>query len=581
VENDREFREIWAVDTEFYHEDGEKPIPICVVARELITGRLIRLWQDELGPYPPYPLDNDTLILAYAINAEFGVHHALGWGWPANVIDLYVEYRCLINGVPTLAALGSKLTRALEHYKVEGISALYKEEMIERIIASKGRYFSAQDRPDFLDYCQDDVDALARLWPRMCLDIRDLRHALHRGRYMWPVAQMECRGIPVDVPKLESTRLHWEDIRLAIIARMDDGYDVYEGDHFRMEQFEALLEREQIDCWPRSAEGVSIVEKDTFRTMARLFPRLENLRELRSTLRELNLNKLTVGSDGRARAPLFPFWAKTSRNQPSSTAYVFGPSKWTRSFIRPTPGCALVYDDYSQQEIHIAAKLSNDPELLKACVTGDVYLAMAKRFGFAPADATPETHDKERDLFKTVTLAILYGMTARSLAARTKLSLTEARELLTRLRLTYRRFWEFAEEVANIAGYYLEIETGGGWHFHTSTKTNARTIRNWPMQSAGAECLRAACILAESRGIKIIAPVHDALMAEGPAEHAEDLARALGQAMSDASWAVLDGYEIKTKSQIIHATGCFFDKRGLKMWTTVSDLVEQLERKHA
>ena len=51
-------REIWAVDTEFYPGPGlasggivGDPItPLCLVALELRSGRLIRLWQDQLGP---------------------------------------------------------------------------------------------------------------------------------------------------------------------------------------------------------------------------------------------------------------------------------------------------------------------------------------------------------------------------------------------------------------------------------------------------------------------------------------------------------------------------------------------------
>jgi len=47
------FREIWAVDTEFYAGpgkanggvDGDAPTPLCLVALELRSGRIVRLWQ--------------------------------------------------------------------------------------------------------------------------------------------------------------------------------------------------------------------------------------------------------------------------------------------------------------------------------------------------------------------------------------------------------------------------------------------------------------------------------------------------------------------------------------------------------
>jgi hypothetical protein len=376
-------------------------------------------------------------------------------------------------------------------------------------------------------------------------------------------------------------RDRWNDIRLALIAnaQRDHGLEIYTDGSFKEAAFEAWLKRLQIP-WPRLESGRLELKAKTFRDQARMFPQIEPVRELRSTLAELRLNRLHVGADGRVRCSLMPFASKTSRNQPSSAGFVFGPAKWIRFLIRPAPGRVLVHRDYSQQEIVIAAVLSGDRKLLDAAETGDAYMALAKEFGHAPADATAETHADVRKRFKIIALAINYGMAAPSLAAQTGLSLCEASELLTQVRLRYRRFWEFAERVANGAGLDLAIRTGFGWRMRTPPgRANPRTIRNFPMQATGAEILRAACILAENRGIQIIAPVHDALMAEGPAENAEDLSRALDQAMGDASQAVLQGYRLRTDVQVIHHTGRFFDARGEQMWARVNALLGQLERR--
>jgi hypothetical protein len=67
------FREIWVVDTEFYPGPGfanggvagDPVTPLCLVALEMRSGRLIRLWQGRLGPFPPYRLDNEALIVGY------------------------------------------------------------------------------------------------------------------------------------------------------------------------------------------------------------------------------------------------------------------------------------------------------------------------------------------------------------------------------------------------------------------------------------------------------------------------------------------------------------------------------------
>src|SRR5258707_9612762 len=134
------------------------------------------------------------------------------------------------------------------------------------------------------------------------------------------------------------------------------------------------------------------------------------MRELRSSLAELRLNDLAVGHDGRNRTILSAFRAKSGRNAPSNSKFIFGPSVWLRGLIKPPPGCAVAYIDWQQQEFGIAAALSGDVNMQKAYRSGDPYLAFAKLSGAVPADATKETHEAERDLYKACVLAVQYGM---------------------------------------------------------------------------------------------------------------------------------------------------------------------------
>ena len=96
------FRQVWAVDFEFIARPGERPEPVCLVARELRSGEMVRLWQDELRrPAPPFPVDKAALVVAYFASAELGCFKALGWPMPARILDLYAEYRVQTNGLPT------------------------------------------------------------------------------------------------------------------------------------------------------------------------------------------------------------------------------------------------------------------------------------------------------------------------------------------------------------------------------------------------------------------------------------------------------------------------------------------------
>jgi hypothetical protein len=72
------FREIVVADFEFTAQPGERPVPICLAAREMRSGRRFRVWCDEFGPDPPYATGPDVLFGAYYASAELGCYRALG-----------------------------------------------------------------------------------------------------------------------------------------------------------------------------------------------------------------------------------------------------------------------------------------------------------------------------------------------------------------------------------------------------------------------------------------------------------------------------------------------------------------------
>ena len=187
------FRRIWLFDFEFFVRSGERPVPVCLVALELRSGERIRLWYDELrrSKRPPYGIGPDDLFIAYFASAELGCHRALGWPMPVRIIDLFVEHRARFNGLRTPA--GNSFLGALAANGIEGMAALEKQEMRELIL--RGGPWDESERVAILDYCQADVDALARLLPAMVEHI-DLPRALLRGRYMAAVAAMEQQRRP-------------------------------------------------------------------------------------------------------------------------------------------------------------------------------------------------------------------------------------------------------------------------------------------------------------------------------------------------------------------------------------------------
>jgi DNA polymerase I len=589
---DLPFREIWVIDFEYNPGPGKADgggngdliTPLCLVAHEMRWRRTIRLWQDELGRFPPYRLDADALIMGYMISAEFGAHLALNWGEPARALDPYIEFRHYVNdGAAKAEDRGEgffSLAGALRYFCQDELDVTHKQDMRGRII--DGPLFTAQERQDILSYCEHDVGALARLVVHIIPTIRSLPHALFRAKYQWTMACQERRGVPIDRPMLSRITNRWNAMQTDLVAEMDRPfgcYEVVEGKaHWRKERFKTYVRRKRMS-WPINESGALDETDQTFREMAGRYPFIGPLRELRYSSSKLRLNDLFVGSDGRNRVLLGAFGSETARNQPSNSKYIFGPAKWLRFLITPPTGLALIHRDFCQQEIRIAAVMSGDAALLQACESSDVYLGIAKQLGFAPADATEDTHGPMRALFKTIVLGISYGLGVRSLAIRAGVSRAEAGEILARLRARFRTFEDFAASVLDHAGLRGEISTQYGWVMQCPPTINPRTVRNFPMQSTGAEILHATCILAERRGIEIVAPVHDALMVQCPLEEVEDVSNALDRCMRDASALVLRRYELPTDEQRILPGQRYFDKRGELMWTTVTNLLSKLEEK--
>ena len=567
------FREVWAADFEFVAPPGERPDVVCLVARELKSGRVIRLWRDQLGPVPPYATGPDTLLVAYYASAELGCHRALGWPTPARVLDLFTEFRARRNGLATVA--GSSLLGALTHFGLDNIGATEKEGMRELILT--GGPWSAQQQADLIAYCESDVLALERLLVAMLPGI-DLPRALLRGRYMAAAAAMEHSGVPIDTEMLALLRANWLHIQDQLIAAIDSQYGVFDSRTFKADRFGGWLAANNIP-WPRLESGRLDLDDDAFRQMARAYPAVAPLRELRSSLAELRLSDLAVGRDGRNRTILSAFRSRTGRNQPSNSRYIFGPAVWLRSLIKPPLGWAVAYIDWSQQEFGIAAALSGDAAMQAAYRSGDPYLAFAKQAGAVPADATRKTHEPTRELFKQCVLAVQYGMQAKSLALRIGQPPVVARDLLRAHREAYRKFWRWSDAVVDQAMLHGAIWTVFGWPLYAGEQPNPRSLRNFPMQGNGAELLRIACCLATERGIEVCAPVHDAVLIAAPLERIEADVAAMQAAMAEASAAVLGGFVLGTEAKTYPDR--YRDPRGEVMWTRVSDLVRQRERRTA
>jgi hypothetical protein len=573
------FEEVWTVDSEYSAAAGCRPDPICVVARELRSGREWRLWQDDLAAMetPPFRIDERALFVSYAAPAEFSVFHALGWPAPARVLDLFVEFRALTNGLSTPSGAG--LLGALVYHGLPAMDAAEKKSM--RDLAIRGGPFTTDEQKALLDYCAADVYPIEGLLVRMLPRI-DLPRALLRGRYAWAVAAMEHRGSPIDVPMFMHLRDRWSEIRAALVGEVDKRYGVFRGTSFSNDKFAAWLIANNIP-WPSLDSGQLELKDKVFRSMARAYPAVAELRELRSSLGMMRLfDDLAIGPDNRNRTAIMPFRARTGRNQPSNARFIFGPARWLRSLIKPEPGMAVAYVDYSQQEFGIAAALSGDEAMADAYRSGDPYLAFGKQAGAIPPEGTKATHSGQRALFKACVLAVQYGMGAVSLACRIGQPTDMSKQLLRLHRETYPRFWQWSQAAVDRALLLGRLETVFGWPIHVGASAdpmkgpNARSLANFPCQANGAEMLRLACCMLVEAGVGLCAPIHDAVLIETSAASIDAEVGRAREIMAEASRIVLGGFEIGTDATIVRYPDRYVDEAGEAFWNTVTRLAGPL-----
>ena len=563
---------IYLVDFEFHPaggREGNPPVPVCLVVREWLSGRTQRHWQDDLQQMTtaPFPTGDKAMCVAYYASAEMDCFHALGWPHPVHVLDLFTEFRCLTNGLRL--AHGSGLLGALLYYGLPSIGGEQKDAMRDMVLT--GGPWSDADQLAILDYCETDVVALAHLLTTLQHQI-DWPRALLRGRYMKAVSCIQTNGIPIDTEMLNLLQAQWGDIQDQLISDVDSDYGIYDGRTFKANRWEAYLVAQQI-AWPRLASGGLDMCDATFREMARAHLQVAPIRELRSALSEMRLANLHVGDDGRNRCLLSPFRSRTGRNQPSNSKFIFGPSVWLRGLIRPRPGWGLAYVDWSQQEFGIAAALSGDPAMMADYSSGDPYLAFAIPAGAVPATATKKTHEFEREQFKACVLAVQYGMGEASLALRINQPVARARQLLELHRRTYRRFWKWSDSAVDEAVLGGRLWAGFGWQIHTRDELNDRSLRNFPMQANGAEMLRIASILLTEAGIRVCAPVHDALLIEAPLDELDAAIATTKALMQEASRIVLDGFALGSDVKEVRYPYRYMDKRGVVMWNKVMHLL--------
>jgi hypothetical protein len=590
------FRRVVVLDFEYEIADGGLPDVLCLVAylldEDLRHTATVRRWRGEFGT-PPFPVDDDTLLVGYALWAEMTCFLVLGWPLPNYAYDLHTAYLAASNILlpynpdKTRIKQRKRLADACRAYGIEGWMAIDKPGIALAIGDGRWREYG---QPAVLQYCEEDVHNAAELFRRQLAGHRDHAPVDPALVMRWSeysaktVARIQARGIPIDTALWDLVQENKAAAIAALIARFDPSqgseHPIYSPEGaFSSWRFEQWLIAAGLTEWPRLDSGALQLDSDAFRMMYGAHPAIEGVHALRDSLGVIVRARIPIGPDGRNRPSLFPFGTATGRNAQAKS--LFNTHASMRSFMRFAPDKIGLYLDWRTQEVGIAAALSGDPQLAEDYRSGDVYHALAVMCGLTTADAgawkaTPEGQS-QRQRMKALQLGINYGMGVASLSRGLGRHRVIGSEVIIRHRQRYPAYWQWRAETVQRAMLERVIRSEyDGWPLWLSHSPNKRTLYNFKMQSGGAEMLRLAANRLCDAGLVPIMLVHDGILfeldTEGQVEHAKEIMRAAGT-------EVCNGLEIGVDADQKLIGGAHYrDKRPVaqSMWTTVMDALRAI-----
>src|SRR5262249_42703810 len=139
----------------------------------------------------------------------------------------------------------------------------------------------------------------------------------------------------------------------------------------------------------------------------------------------------------------------------------------------------------------------------------DPHLAFARMAGAIPLDATEKQLKAIRDAYKTVNLGVLYGQSEFGIAERLGIELVDAAALLQRHRELFSTYWNWSERITQAAYDRGYATTRCGWRAWVRPGSKLRTWQNFPIQSTGADIMRAMTIALDRQNSQTLAIVHD------------------------------------------------------------------------
>ena len=192
---------------------------------------------------------------------------------------------------------------------------------------------------------------------------------------------------------------------------------------------------------------------------------------------------------------------------------------------------------------------------------------------------TRHSNPKGRAAGKIVQLAMLYGIGARTFGLKTGKSQASSGAFLANVRATFARFYSWSDAIVARAMSGRPLKTSLGWTLRfrdgTSTKSPARTARNFVMQATAADMMRIVMIRATEAGICVCAVLHDGFFIEADEAEIEGEARRMRAIMDEISMMVI-GAVIPVDAATFAWPNCYEpDDDDAAVYATIMRLLEE------
>ncbi|WP_186648919.1 DNA polymerase [Fluviispira vulneris] len=509
-----------------------------------------------------------------------------------------------------------------------------RKNKMRDIILSKDIELISEYKEEILEYCYSDVHNLIPMYEQITheyysLGLRNFESdMLKRGRYAAATAMCESEGISINydllkriiekTPELlqsgklevnnESQKLISSDVFLKEYQKPDKIHKngrvhTYKPEPPRKDTkaIQECIKSFNLSSWPltdsKNKKDKSKTTKPKKEILSTAKKTLESYRHLPFVESLYKYNKLDASlkwfsgknsngffdaysfRDSRVRPFYGIFGTQTGRNAAKAKTFPLAMSNWLRAIIQPPEGYVIIGADFSQQEVAVAAWLSQDNNLIDAYNSGDVYLAFAKMAGMVPQDATKASHEAERDLCKSTVLGLQFGMGAGLLQqkltydCKRSVTLEETLELINHHKTVFKLYWKWVHELREKykAGVPVVMPQWVLW----CDNPRITSVSNAPVQGTGAAITRESIVLGTAENVRFMCSLHDACYVYAKAEQKEEEEAKLRKIMRQATENILgqNCIDIRVDVKTISHGDVWIDKKGQKDWQKISALL--------